>query len=54
MANPCAPDPEAREPGFSEHTRHVHGVVFNRILPREEAVYRVQCRLPRSRDINLL
>lgn len=54
MANTRAIDTEAREPGFSEHTRYVHGVIFNRILPREEAVYRVQCSLPRSSDINML
>lgn len=54
MANPRATNTEARQPGFSEHTCYVHGVIFNRILPRKEAVYRVQCCLPRSSDINLL
>ena len=54
MANPRATDTEAREPGFSQHTCYVHGVISNRILPRKEAVYRVQCSLPRSSDINML
>lgn len=54
MAYSRAANTEAREPGFSEHTRYVHGLISNRILPRKEAVYRVQCSLPSSRDINLL
>lgn len=54
MANPRAANSKAREPGFSEHTCYVHGVIFNRIFSGKEAVYRVQCRLPSGGDTNLL
>lgn len=54
MANPRTSDPEAREPGSSEHTRNVYGVIPHRLLPGEEAMYCVQCSLYRSRDTYML
>lgn len=54
MANPRPTNTEAREPGFSEHTCYVHGVIFNRIFPGKETLYRVQCSLPCSSGVNML
>lgn len=46
MVDSRAFNSEARKPGVSEHTRYVHGVISNRLFPREETVYCVQCCLP--------
>lgn len=54
MANPRSSDTEAREPGFSEHARNVHGVVPDRLLPGKEAMYSLQRRLPCRCHINML
>lgn len=54
MADPSALDSEARKPGVGKHTRDVHGTVLNRIFPREEAVYSVQCSLPGRGHTHLL
>lgn len=54
MADPRSLDPKASEPGISEYTRDVYGTLLNRIFPREEAMYSVQCSLPGRRDSNLL
>lgn len=48
MANSRAANTEAREPGISEYSRYVYGVVPNWFLPGEEALHCVQCRLPGS------
>ena len=39
---------EAAESGLSPDTRHVHGALSRRFLPREETVYHLQPRLPHS------
>lgn len=54
MADPRAVDTEAREPGARQHPRNVHGVVPDRILPREKALYRVQCRVSCGCDTHML
>lgn len=54
MADPCAVDTEAREPGARQHPRNVHGVVPDRILLRKKALYRVQCRVSCGCDTHML
>lgn len=54
MADPRAVDTEAREPGARQHPRNVHGVIPDRILLGEKALYRVQCRIPCGCDTHML
>lgn len=47
-------DTETIESGPRPDTRHVHGVVFNRILLREKALYDMQFSIPGGRVSDLL
>lgn len=47
-------DPETREPGAAANPRYVHGTLSDRVLPRAQALYNLQPRVPCRRLPHLL
>ncbi|GBP08727.1 hypothetical protein EVAR_7313_1 [Eumeta japonica] len=54
MAHPGAAHTEAREPGAGKYSCYVHGAIFDWIFLGEEALHRVQFRVPCGCVPNLL